>query len=131
MKVKITIGLLLALLVLAFVTKPSEEDHKALIEQNFKDYIEQMLQDSSSQGGSLGEVFVNSMVAVYSDMLIKQIVNKGVKVDDYIFFNRSRVTLKGKTLGITVGAFGQVFPDPDLEEEMKKFFNEQFPKKVK
>lgn len=131
MKVKITIGLLLALLALAFVTKPSEEDHKALIEQNFKDYIEQMLQDSSSQGGSLGEVFVNSMVAVYSDMLIKQIVNKGVKVDDYIFFNRSRVTLEGKTLDITIGAFGQVFPDPDLEEEMKKFFNEPFPQKVK
>ncbi len=131
MKVKITIGLIFALLALALLTKPSEDTHKALIEQKVREYIEQALQDSGAAGGSIGELFANSMVAVYSNMLIKQVVNKGVKVDDYIFFNRSRITLEGKTIDIATGAFGNVFPNSDLEEDMNKFFNEPFSQKVK
>ncbi len=121
MNLKVIIVGIALLLFVAWVTKPGEEAHRALIEREVQDYIETTLSKEMGEDNSLGSLFAKSMVAMFSTTIIEQISQRGIEIDDYLFFNRSYLSIDGQRIPIATGIFGNTIVNSSLEQDLDDF----------
>lgn len=106
MKKIILLGVVLLLGVVAAVTNPSEERHRAAVREVLSVHAESKLPallatDSSAVGGSL----LRRAVALGLDRAVQH----AVTADDYLLFSTTVVTYGAERQVVGVGAFGHVF----------------------
>lgn len=58
---------------------------------------------------------------MFSTTIIEQISQRGIEIDDYLFFNRSYLSIDGQRIPIATGLFGNTIVNSSLEQDLDDF----------
>ena len=108
-----TIIIIAIILVLGFITNPSQERHKEIVLNKFKPEIISAFSENKdlekiTTGDVLGFMLGSSITEKFLDNLIT--------VDNYYFFSLTNITWNKQTKTIGIGFFGNILFFKDLEK---------------
>jgi hypothetical protein len=121
-KSRLIIIALLALAVLAFVSNPKIEAHRAAVREEANDYLQASLEEKRSQTNSGLRRAGQALGAAFGGIIANEAIDEVVTADNYLLFSTTRVEWEGETHTIGLGLFGKVFISPNarriVEEEI-------------
>ena len=98
--------IIILILIIAFVTNPSENKHKTVVKSRIYEvmHVNPLISKEDSS-------------TYQSDMLVNQIVDTYVNYSNYLLFSTTNVTWKGESKPVGIGIFGYVYI-PETVDEM-------------
>jgi hypothetical protein len=110
---------LLILCIGAFATNPSSAEHKLILKDKMRQFmnaeIDKLKSENDNEFDQLGATFGAAIGGAFTD----KFVDENVVVDDYYLFSITNVRLDGKIKMVGVGIFGKVILHPDIENKLK------------
>lgn len=102
--------IIILILVIAFITNPSEEKQKSAVKSRIYGMIHS------------NPLISNEEIPTYqSDMLVNQIVDTHVSYSNYLLFSTTSVTWKGETMYIGIGIFGYVYIPEKVDQMLLNY----------
>jgi len=113
-KLKRLFVLLLIVAVAAFITNPSEDDHKDAVKEKFGEAMKESMGSATTDFEKLGQ----DIGMVFGGALKDQLVESMLISENYYVFSLSKVRWMGEEKLVSVGAFRYVF----VSNKVKKVF---------
>ncbi|MFV0418405.1 MAG: hypothetical protein ACK5KT_06720 [Dysgonomonas sp.] len=102
--------IIILLLIIAFITNPSEDKHKSVVKSRIYSVIHSDLLISDDE-----------MSGYESDIFVNQIVDTHVSYSNYLLFSTTNVTWKGDRMLIGIGIFGYVYIPEKIDEMLLNY----------
>lgn len=106
-------------LLVAILTNPNMDQHKAVIRSKFTALFQQRLKQTEKSDDDFKNIGAAIGIAL-GGALVDRIVNDAVTVDNYLLFSLTRVSIEGESKIIGLGAFGNVFISQKVDEALKE-----------
>jgi hypothetical protein len=123
MKLIITI-IICTLLIIAVVTNPNQENHQAKVKSLFMSSISKELSDFS--GENSWDTAGKTIGLTLGMNMIDNIITSFITADNYVLCSFTRASFDGKSRIIGVGAFGNVWIDPEIMSSVKELQQTKF-----
>ncbi len=105
---------------IAALTNPNQTRHKEVLRNRIKEYIQQSIAPNESEPTDEWSEAGNAIAQLLGGAIIDQIIEQAVSTENYVIFSLTKLTLKGETKTIGIGAFGNVYFTKELERTFQK-----------
>ena len=119
-KINLTIGIIISVFLIAFLTNPGPEKHQEKLKVKLTDYLQKASEENMSESDDMMEKAGTSLGLMFGELIIEEITQEMVTIDNYVFFSTTKVILPDESKTIGFGILGNVFISSKLDELFKK-----------
>lgn len=116
--------ILVALVVIAYLTNPDERQHQAASKEKLHQIADNLLAKYGIEPG-----FISGLGIDFTDPFVDSLIESHITVDNYFLFSTTNVTWDGRSQIIGIGIFKQVFisnkADEILQQELENYVKEK------
>lgn len=116
--------ILVALVVIAYLTNPDERQHQAAAKEKLHQIADNLLAKYGIEPG-----FISGLGIDFTDPFVDSLIESHITVDNYFLFSTTNVTWEGQSQIIGIGIFKQVFisnkADEILQQELENYVKEK------
>ena len=116
--------ILVALVVLAYITNPDEHQHQAAAKEKLHKVAENLLAKYGIEPG-----FISGLGIDITDQFVDKLIESHITVDNYFLFSTTNIEWEGQSQIIGIGIFKQVFisnkADEILQQELENYVKEK------
>ena len=116
--------ILVALVVIAYLTNPDERQHQAAAKEKLHQIADNLLAKYGIEPG-----FISGLGIDITDQFVNKLIESHITVDNYFLFSTTNVTWDGRSQIIGIGIFKQVFisnkADEILQQELENYVKEK------
>jgi hypothetical protein len=123
-KSTITLAVLALVIIVAVITNPKLEDHKAAIKSKMNAAIQKSMSETISQSNDGLQQAGSVLGVMLGGALIDRLIDSAVGVDNYVLFSLTKVTWEGNSMIVGVGIFGNVFLVSAMHKSLARGLNQ-------
>jgi len=116
--------ILVALVVIAYLTNPDERQHQAAAKEKLHQIADNLLAKYGIEPG-----FISGLGIDITDQFVDKLIESHITVDNYFLFSTTNVHWDGRSQIIGIGIFKQVFisnkADEILQQELENYVKEK------
>jgi hypothetical protein len=110
----------LVLIVISFLTNPSEQEHKEVVFREVTSCVQHIIDKKSSKDslklGTLGSVLGNILL----EPIILNLTQNMVVTDNYYLLSLTKIKYNNENNIIGIGLLGHVFLSPNMDEKINQ-----------
>lgn len=114
----IIISSIAIILLVAVITNPNQERHKEVIKEKLNSYMHKTMSEGLSESDNEWEQAGQALGMMLGGVLIDKIISNAITTDNYVIFSTTKMTWKGESKVIGVGAFGNIFLSNKVDEAL-------------
>lgn len=116
--------ILVALVVIAYLTNPDERQHQAAAKEKLHQIADNLLAKYGIEPG-----FISGLGIDITDQFVDKLIESHITVDNYFLFSTTNIEWEGQSQIIGIGIFKQVFisnkADEILQQELENYVKEK------
>ena len=116
--------ILVALVVIAYLTNPDERQHQAAAKEKLHQIADNLLAKYGIEPG-----FISGLGIDITDQFLDKLIESHITVDNYFLFSTTNIEWEGQSQIIGIGIFKQVFisnkADEILQQELENYVKEK------
>lgn len=120
MKKFLTIVIIAAILVIAFMTNPNEEQHRLAVKEKLNSFLQDKINTEKENTNNYWEKAGLALGEVFGNVAVDKIIDNMISSNDYILFSTTKINLGKESKTIGIGAFGIVYISKKVDEVLKE-----------